>query len=161
MGRPDDEDLYRRDLLSFYVNLNCFLNLMAKDSLENKTRLKDRANIAESVFNAGEFQVRIVCRNKGIRPFLAYMDAPFRHSAYLGRLTKEGKAHIFAHGVKVFFDQLLEEEVKEAFCRDLENALDLYLAPRDPGCSESCCEACGKPAQTCEKDVAEPRKRLN
>lgn len=134
-----DADLYRQELLTFYVNLSCFLNLMVRDALKNKARLKGKPRISDAVFAAEEFQVRLVCRNKGIRPFLAYMDAPWKHSAYLGRLTKEGKVHMFAYGVKVFFDQLLEEGVKEAFCRDLEGALDLYLGERAAACDESCC----------------------
>ncbi len=136
-----DADLYRQELLTFYVNLSCFLNLMVRDALENKSRLRGKPRISDAVFAAEEFQVRLVCRNKGIRPFLAYMDAPWKHSAYLGRLTKEGKVHMFAYGVKVFFDQLLEEEVKEAFCRDLESALDMYLGERAQPCDEAACAA--------------------
>jgi len=168
MERPmepqGDADPYRQEFLTFYVNLSCFLNLMVKNALENKTRLKDKPRISDSVFAAEEFQARLVCRNKGIRPFLAYMDAPWKHSAYLGRLTREGKVHMFAYGVKVFFDQLLEEGVKEAFCRDLENALDMYLGERAPVGGEACCGAgcadSAKKRQHCETDCETPSKTL-
>ncbi len=154
-----NEDLYRRDLLAFYVNVSCLLNSMAKNALEMKPRLKGRANIAEAVFNAGEYQIRVICRNKGVKPFLAYMDAPFKHTAYLGRLTKEGKVHMFAHGVKVFFDQLLEEEVCHAFRRDLENALDAFLAPRAPECAKDCLSACKSVPG--EREPEAPTDKLN
>jgi len=155
----ENEDLYSRDLLAFYVNLSCLMNSMAKDALAMRPQLKGKANIAEAVFSAGEYQIRLICRNKGIRPFLAYMDAPWKHTAYLGRLTKDGKVHMFAQGVKVFFDQLLEEEVSLAFRRDLENALDAFLAPRSPDCAKECLASCK--TRNAERDPDVPSKRLH
>jgi len=157
----EDQDIYSRDLLAFYVNLSCLLNSMAKNALENRDALRSRANIAEAVFNAGEYQIRLVCRNKGIRPFLALTEAPWKHTAYLGRLTKEGKVHMFAHGVKVFFDQLLEEEVSHAFRRDLENALDAFLAPRTTECAKDCLAACKSAGRKNDREPEAPSKRLH
>ncbi len=125
-------DTYRESLLRLYIDLSYFLNYLVQGGQAGRAQ-KDRSIIAESLFSGDRYQLTIQCRNNGIRPFLVQMDRPWKHSAYLGRLTRQGKVHLFDYGVKIFFDQLLEEGIFDPFARDLAGALDMHLGerPRD------------------------------
>lgn len=147
MERLADENYYREEFTRFYVNMACHLNWIAREAAKNRAGGTGGPSLASSSFVGQGYRLEIVCRGRGIRPLLVQMREPWKHSAYLGRLTKEGAPHIFAYGLKVFFGQLHEEGVYEVFSRDLEQALDMHLlGEARPGCA-SCA---GKDRECCE-----------
>ncbi len=123
----DDVATFLDDFLGFYVNVSCLLNMMARDVAEKRAGTDDPSLLCEASFVGDAYGLRLVCRKTGIRPFLALVEKPWPHRAYLGRLNRDGSAHIFVEGVKSLYGRLFEEGALEPFKKDLEQVLDKHL----------------------------------
>ena len=126
------------------------LHLMGRGSAAWRSRPEPRGNIAECLLDRPDFSVRIVCRPGGIRPFLGFMDRPWEHKAFLGRLNRDGSVHVSDYGLKVFFNFLWEEGVLDRFTADVQAALARFA------------EVAGETAGTRRADAGpDDEKRLN
>lgn len=129
---PEDEHqrFMRTTVLPFCTGVSRLLALMVGPAgLENRrTWKRDGPWLCSCEFNHPDFELRIVCRDKRIRPFLAYIERPWKHSAYLGRLRPDGTVHVFEQGLRMLFNRLLEADVLEAFMAALGDALARYEA---------------------------------
>lgn len=127
-------------VVPYYTAMSCLLTLMSRGHVANRAWEKDREKVCEFALVGQGYFVRLFCRNKGMRPFIAEMTHPFPHKAYLGRLKKTGEVHLFDYGLKVFFNFLFEEGIDRAFVADLEAALDEHAPGREEGlaCESGC-----------------------
>lgn len=133
-------DETRREFLEakvvpYVTAMTRLLHLLGRDSASWRARPEPRGNIAECLLDRPDFSVRIVCRPGGIRPFLGFMDRPWPHKAFLGRLNRDGSVHVSDYGLKVFFNFLWEEGVLDSFTLDVEAAVRRFAeaAARDDG----------------------------
>lgn len=127
------------DFVHFHVNMSCLLNMMRRTIMENGPLSEEGGLLAEQAFLDEGYELRLICRQGGARPFLACLEKPWRHRVSLGRLDKDGKVRIFSYGLRLFYDFLAEQEVLHLFRRDLEKALDLHLLGRvRPGADGGC-----------------------
>ncbi len=126
---PEDERqrFMRTKVLPYYTAMARLLALMVGDAGRERWK-RDGPWLCQCAFLHEDFELRVVCRDKRIRPFLAYMERPCRHSAYLGRLKPDGTVHVFDHGLKAFFDQLMSEGVLEQFTAALHETVTHYEA---------------------------------
>jgi hypothetical protein len=127
------------DFVHFHVNMSCLLNMMRRSIAENGPLSEEGGLLAEQSFLGDGYELRLLCRQGGARPFVACMEKPWRHRVSLGRLDKDGDVRIFSYGLRLFYDFLAEQEVLHLFRKDLEKALDLHLLGRvrpetDHGC---------------------------
>ena len=123
----------------FHVNMSCLLNMMRRSIVENGPLSEGEGILAEQAFLGDGYELRLICRQGGARPFLVCMERPWRHRVSLGRLDKDGKVRIFSYGLRLFYDFLAEQEVLDRFRGDLEKALDLHLLGKvRPGLDGGC-----------------------
>ncbi len=126
-GEDDRQRFTRTRYLPLCTGMARLLALMVGDSGRERWR-RDGQWLCQCTFDHPDFEIRIACRDKRIRPFLAYMDRPWKHSAYLGRLRPDGTVHVYAHGMRVFCEQLAEQGVLERFTDALREAVARYQA---------------------------------
>ncbi len=149
MDEKKRQEFMRTKVMPFHAAMCALLRIMALNRVKTKPGEKP-AILAECAFDTEAYAIRFVCRNKGIRPFLAIMERPWPHKAYLGRLKRNGDAHAFEDGLKVFFNFLLQEDVLEIFTADLEKAIieqALTMRRRCPHAEEQA----NDPASDCAK----------
>jgi hypothetical protein len=108
--------------------MHALLTLLASDAAQSARITPRGLPLAECVLAGTGYELSIYCRNRGIRPFLADMRRPWPRKHYLGRLYRDGTGHVFEHGLRVFFNLLLEEGVLSAFIDDLASAVAHYAA---------------------------------
>lgn len=151
------EEFLRTTARPFAMAVCRLLELMAAERTQAPPGGPRPGLLCECRLQGEAYDVRFVCRSTGIRPFLAFMDKPWPHRVYLGRLKRNGEAHVFGEGVKVFFNYLYEEQVHEVFLADLEKAVVEWSllrlrqsckgradASAGPGCKKTC--SCGADA---------------
>lgn len=149
MDEKKRQEFMRTKVMPFHAAMCALLRIMALNRVKSGADEKPEL-LAECAFDTEAYAIRFVCRNKGIRPFLAIMDRPWPHKVYLGRLKRDGEAHVFEDGLKGFFNFLLQEEVLEVFTTDLEKAVieqALAMRRRCPHAEEQAQD----PASECAK----------
>ncbi|EPR43509.1 hypothetical protein dsx2_2360 [Desulfovibrio sp. X2] len=148
------EEFLRTKAYPFYEAVCGLLRLMTEARAHPAGMEPKPLYLSECRIKGEGYDIRFVLRNKGIRPFLAFMDEPWPHKVYLGRLTKHGLPHPFVEGVKVFFNFLLMEEVLDPFLADLAAIVAEWSAMSPPrpsscpfaslaDCAQGCAQGCG------------------
>lgn len=139
-------DEARREFLEtkaapYVAAMTRLLHLMGRDSAAWRSRPEPRGDVAECLLDRPDYSARIVCRRGGIRPFLGFLERPWPHKAFLGRLNRDGSVHVSDYGLKVFFNFLWEEGVLDSFTADVAAAVRRFAeaAAQDDG------EARGRP----------------
>ena len=126
---------YRRFLVEQVVPyveaMTRLLHSMGENAAAWRERPEPRGNVAEFLLDRPGYSVRIICRPGGIRPFLGFLERPWPHKAFLGRLHRNGSVHVSDYGLKVFFNFLWEEGVAERFTADVEEAVRRFAALAD------------------------------
>jgi len=126
--REDEQQRFMRTtVLPLYTGMARLLALMVGDAGRERWK-RDGPWLCRCEFHHQDFDLSVVCRDKRIRPFLVYMERPGKHSVYLGRLKPDGSVHIYDHGMRAFFTQLVDEGVLEPFTRALQDAVARYEA---------------------------------
>jgi|GEM_PF-1327066 len=112
--------------MAFHHNMDCLLRLMRR-TIPDSGATPEGGVLAEQVFLGEGYELRLICRQGGARPFLACLERPWRHRVSLGRLDKDGRVRVFSYGLRLLYDVLAEGDVLDRFCLDLEKALELHL----------------------------------
>lgn len=120
------EEFLLHTVAPYHAAMHGLISLLAEGAAATGRRSRRGGTLAECTFAGGSYAVRIVCRNRGIRPFLALMDSPRSQRCYLGRLTRTGTGHVFEHGLKALFDILLTEEILYPFLAEVREAVRHY-----------------------------------
>ncbi len=120
------EEFLLHTVAPYHAAMHGLITLLAEGAAVNGRRSRRGGTLAECAFAGAGYAVRIVCRNRGIRPFLALMETPRPQRCYIGRLTRTGSGHIFEHGLRAFFNILLAEEILYPFLAEVREAVRHY-----------------------------------